>query len=288
VVILHGLRAEPDGLLLRVPPNAGFHGLELTPESADRVPSMATAALAPASMLTPAPPPAAGCRTVRLLFIGHSGTANWAMPETIARLIALHQPGWCIETEALINGGKGARWFLESPAVTARIATGGADAVVLQDSSWGPIEQPDDFVAAIPELIARVRAAGMRSLLYAYSGPRRHTTAERLALQARYDAIGRDLKVPVIPCAAALAAAESAEPTYHWQDPDQHHLGLFAGYLNACVWYRALTGESAIAHHERSVMGGRCLVPAARGAALAAIADQVCRGPAILPQLGVA
>jgi len=243
---LSGLVAEADGLRLRFSAGAALYAIEVHRDAADREPAMAHQALAPAG-IPPEPPAAPQAQHRRLLFVGHSGVFYWAIPQTLARMVAMHHDHLRLETDQLCFGGKDIAHLAAHPAVATRIATGGCDAVALTDSSAGPLERPEPFAAHLPDLIGRVRAAGAVPLLYAYSAPARHTPDDRLRIQEAYDRIGAEHGAAVVPWAATLALAERRWPDRCWQDPDRHHLGYCAGYMNACLWYRALTGASAAA-----------------------------------------
>jgi hypothetical protein len=200
------------------------------------------------------------------------------MPETVARLVALHRPDLRLEPEAFYAGGKSVRFFVASPDAAQLLDGGRHDLVVLQDSSWGPLEQPQDFTTCMSRMIERVLASGARPLLYAYSGPKRHRPDDRRRIQAAYDTMGARFDVPVVPCAEALALAQEAEPGLDFHDPDDHHLGIAGGTLYACCWYRTLCGMDAPALTDVAVLDGRIALPPDLAGRLAALADRVCAG----------
>jgi hypothetical protein len=279
-VLVAGVAASESGLRLEFSSNANVVGIALHRSTGDGRCRVTTRAwLPPVQVCDPTPPP-----VTTLRFLGHSGTFYWAIPESVARLVAIHQPQRAIATAGWYAGGKGVRFFAESPAADALLADGAGGWVAIQDSSWGPLEHPDEFETWMPRLIARVRAAGARPVLYAYSGPKRHTPEQRRCIQARYDDMGIRHQVPVVPCAAALALAEESEPGLDLYDADGHHLGIAGGSLFAFCWYRALCGPAAPHLVDHAVLGGRIALPTALATRLAGIADRACagRGPGIL------
>ena len=272
-VIIKGVRLAGDELRIEFSAGASIYGIEIrTGQPGDQF-SIECAALAPACV---APVASGATRTIRFLFIGHSGTFFWAIPETVARMVALNHPSVRLAIAAFYAGGKGVQFFFESPEVQSKLQNERFDFVVLQDSSWGPIEHPEEFEMYMPKLIASVRAAGATPILYAYSGPLRHTAEQRQHLQDRYSDMGRRMGVPVVPCAAALLRVLAEDPQQNYHNPDKHHLGMLAGYLFACCWYRALCGQSARNHTEHTTLAGHVQVPAAKARYLADISDQVC------------
>lgn len=279
-VRLRGVRVGAGGLELGFGPEATAVGLEVTPD--DAVPAVETAAWLPPPPADPPPSPAA--RRTSLRFVGNSGAFYWAMPETAARLVALHLPGHRLDPAAFYAGGKDACFFRDAPGAAALIASERGGLVAIQDSSGGPLDAPAAALAGLTGLIGQVRAAGAEPVLYAYSGPLRHDPGQRRRIQALYDALGARHGVAVVPCAAALALAQEELPGIDFHDPDGTHLGIAGGTLYACCWYRILAGPAAPRLRDRAVLGGRIALPDDLSARLADIADRVCagRGPGLL------
>jgi hypothetical protein len=281
-VRIGGVPVAGQGLELGFSSGATLAGLEVTDDDAGAPRTVEMTAWAPRPLAAiPAGPVA---RRSRMLVLGHSGSFYWAMPESVSRLVALHRPGLRIDTAAYYAGGKGVRHFLEAPETARLLDGGGHDLVVLQDSSWGPLEHPAEFAACMPRLIERVRAAGAQPVLYAYSGPLRHAPEQRRRIQDLYDAMGASHGVAVMPCAAALALAQEELPDLDLHDVDGHHLGIAGGVLYASCWYRTLCGPAAPTLRDRAVLAGHAELPPALSAVLAGIADRACagRGPGVL------
>ena len=271
---IHGVRVDGHGLDIGFSEGANVYGIEIVAGSpADRL-MLASTALAP---FQPQPVAETAVRhRPRMLFVGNSGTFFWAIPETVARMVALHQPTLSLRHDAYYAGGKGVRYFLESPEVRQRLQPGAFDFVVLQDTSEGPIADPDQFRACMPELIELVKSTGAQPILYAYNAPMCYTLAQRRQLQDLYCEVGRRMHVPVVPCAAALAYVLQHDPAQNYHNPDQHHLGMMGGYLMACCWYRALCGASALQHSEHTTLAGHVEIPAEKARYLAEVSDMIC------------
>lgn len=274
-VRLRGVRVGTGGLELGFGPAANLVGLEISADIADVAPAVACAAWLPSPAAAPSEPV---LRRTSLRFVGNSGSFYWAMPETVAYLVARHLPGQRLDTTAFYAGGKDAAFFRDAPGAAAVITAERGGLVSIQDSSGGPLDAPEASTAGLDGLIAQVRAAGSEPVLYAYSGPLRHDPGQRRRIQAHYDAIGARHGVAVVPCAAALAQAQEELPGVDFHDPDGVHLGIAGGTLYACCWYRMLAGPAAPPVRDRSVLGGRIALPDALSARLAAIADRVCAG----------
>ena len=180
-----------------------------------------------------------------------------------------------LEIATYLKGGKDCQFFCESEEIRELISSAPWDYVVLMDSSWGPIEHQDTFNAYMPKLIELVQQQGAQPILYAYNGPRRHTREQRLFLQEQYQRMGDRYRVPVIPCAAALAEAQQRYPYDNFHNADTHHGGLRMGYLFACVWFQCLTGMKASVLPEAFTLGGHVDVPAEVAQAMQEVADKV-------------
>ena len=271
---LRGVIVAGEGLEIGFSPGANLYGMEVIAEPS--APSVKCIALAPSRNTMIAEEDGAVLHRPRILFVGHSGTFFWAIPETVARMVALRYSDLRLQVDAYYAGGKGVRFFLDSMEVRRRLRPGAFDFVVLQDNSAGPIDNPAEFMSCMPQLIEMVKDAGAQPILYAYSGPINHSLAQHQQLQHLYDEIGRHMQLPVVPCAAALAHVLQHDPAQNYLNPDQHHLGMMGGYLFACCWYRALCGESAMHLPEHATLAGHVEIPAKKARMLAEVSDEIC------------
>lgn len=275
-LVIDGVRSDDDGCIaIDFGTDANLYGLSITP-------SQATAITIHGHALAPQPRPLlpvrAGTRRVRMLWLGHSGTFFWAMPESVRRAVALAGCGVELDVRGVYHGGQGCARFLESTECRAALAEGGWDHVVIQDSSWGPFKHPGIFAEVMPRLIDLVRAHGAQPILYSYSAPKAHSAEDRAVLIEAYERLGAAHGVPVVPCAAAIQTARARWPDTEFHNPDGHHNGMRAGYLLSCVWLRALTGISAGDLPERSALAGWVSIPDAVAEPLWRLADETCSG----------
>ena len=281
LVVLDGLAPKDGELRLDFGDGGSVCGIQVT-ISDSTVPSVTTKALD--AHAVPAVPQRPGDATaVRMLFVGHGGLTHWALPQSVARMLALAQHRTQLDIDMICHGGKDSRFFAESPEVRAKMAAGPWDYIVLQGSSWAPIERPAVFDEWMPRLISMVREHNAKPILFAYAAGGRFTAAQQRILSDRYDAMGEIHRVPVVPCAKALINAMEALPGQNYHDPDQHHLGMFGAYLYAATWFKRLTGRSASELTEASILDGHLTLPHKLAGRLAGIADLACGiKPAIL------
>lgn len=274
ILTVRGITVDADELCLDFGEKANVYGIEVI--STDSEPfSVDTQTLA--SKAVEPVPRADSARDIRVLFIGHSGTFFWAIPETVARMVNVGHPSVYVHTDAVYHGGKGVDFFYRSEKARAKLGERTWDYVVVQDSSWGPIKFPETFKEYMPKLLQLVRDHGAQPLLYAYGGPLSNSAEDRQYIMDLYAAMGREHSVPVVPCLAAQKVVLLEDPEQNYHNPDRHHTGMMAGYLYAAVWYRALTGCSAHALPEHTTLGGHVTVPEEKAAYLSDVADRVCR-----------
>jgi hypothetical protein len=242
-------------------------------------PDSSTRRVGPAEDLRPpqAPPiPAGERRTVRMLFIGNSGTFFWDIPRTVACLSNRGQARFHIETDALVSGGKIYEWHWKRDAVREALATGGYDYVVLQDGTKGVIEQPDNMALYGGKLIDATRAGGGEPILYAYFGPKDAPGENWDLAERRYLELGEKHGVAVVPTGTALRRAMLERPEVNYHNPDRHHSGMHGAYAFATCFYRVLTGASAADHPYPAVLGDQVPIGTDMARFLCRVAEEAC------------
>jgi hypothetical protein len=217
----------------------------------------------------------AGRQTVRVLFIGNSGTFYWDIPQTVAAFVNRGQDRFYVEAEALTSGGKTFRWHYEQPAVLEHLRNGEFDYVVLQDGSKGVIDRHEEMDEFGGELIEAVRASGAEPILFAYYGPRDAPVENWQLAAERYLALGAKHKVAVVPAAMVLRKLIEAHPAHNFHDADRHHSGPHAAYAFACAFYSVLTGQSPEGHPWPAVLGDQAPIEARWADTIATAAQQV-------------
>ncbi len=270
-VLIEGFEVQSDGLEIRFSENANIYGIEIIPFNGSEY-SVSSIALAPQRLV---PLNLQAKHQPRFLFIGHSGTFYWAIPQTVQRLINQEHPEILMDITTWYRGGRDIEFFYKAHEPETLMLENEYDYIVIQDSSCGPIESPAVLEVFMPRMIEKVRASGATPLIYAYGARRQYHMDQRRDLMRRYETIGRTHNVAVIPCAAALVAAMEDHPDVDFIHSDGTHLRLRAGYLMACTWYRALTGQSAAKIQNPITLGGYVIPPENIALEMAAVADEI-------------
>ena len=106
---------------------------------------------------------------MRVLFIGNSYTYCNDMPALFAAVCA--ERGTSVEVDGVLKGGWSLEQYLSAEdeygkQVREKLAQGGWNYVVLQEQSLRPSERPQLFLDALKGMVALVRAAGAKPVLY--------------------------------------------------------------------------------------------------------------------------
>lgn len=171
---------------------------------------------------------------MRVLFLGNSYTEQNKLPWVVQALAASARIPVEIEVEARTPGGcTFERHWIGGRSVDL-IRQGGWDVVVLQEQSQLPLSDPLLMVRNGKKLIAEVREAGARPLLFmtwARSGELDTTEA----LESAYRGLGAQADAEVAP--VGLAWREALERKPHWElhKADGSHPTPRGTYLAACV-----------------------------------------------------
>ena len=190
--------------------------------------------------MEPAPP-------LRVLFIGNSLT--FFREEREGEAYLLHDlPGLLVRmasgrlaAEASARSGAGLKEHWDEGRLGGRLAGARWDAVVLQDSSRGPVDDPAAMRAQGLNLDRAIRGAGCRTILFETWPARGGEGAEQIA--SAYAGLGAELGAVVVPVGTAWRRVASSSPEIDLYAPDGVHAGPLGTYLAACVFYGALLGE---------------------------------------------
>jgi hypothetical protein len=199
----------------------------------------------------PLPPllPAGGT----VFFVGNSflGWQDRPLPQWVASLGSAVEPPVRLEVGAdIVFGDAPLREFLDHPATADALAAKRYDVFVLQGHELEPVDQPEAFRAAVREFDAAVTAAGGRTALFmTWDFPFRPFIDE---LAASYDAIGRELAIPVIPAGLVYEDCRREPPPgqvpYFLTASAEHpegdlHQNEKGSLVNAYVTFAMLTGR---------------------------------------------
>jgi hypothetical protein len=179
----------------------------------------------------------------KVLFIGNSFTARNNVPALIAQLAAAS--GKRMTHELISAGGASLRAHWNAGLAARAIATGGHDAVVLQEQSTLPIKNPGRMHENVRLFDGAIRSAGSRTVLY-MTWARQHVPESQQAIIDAYESIGKALGATVVPVGLAWQRflREHARPVLH--DKDKSHPTLAGSYLAACVFFAVLFNASPV------------------------------------------
>lgn len=187
----------------------------------------------------------------RVLFIGNSYTYYNDMPTAIFERLAASL-GHEMEVTSITKGGyqlyRHADPADECGAKVEAALTGENpyDFVILQEQSVRPAgENAADFYASVRDLAARIRQTGAKPVLYATWGrepgsptlEKHGWTSEEMTwrLAAAYEAIGRELQIPVAHVGLAFRDVLHSEADIGLYNPDQSHPSYAGSYLAAAT-----------------------------------------------------
>lgn len=183
---------------------------------------------------------------LRVLFVGNSFSFyNDGIHTHFRQLLRSSDPALVAPAGIKMSTISGGVLAQQGPALDLLLEQYAWDVVVLQGHSREPIDpaREADFLDAVTDLSARIRAAGARPALFQTWGYR--DQAEMIeTLAAAYDVAGQSASAIVAPVGRAVAAAREALPDTAFYADDGRHPSLATTYLAANVFYARLLGAS--------------------------------------------
>ena len=183
---------------------------------------------------------------LRVLFVGNSITYYHDMPAMVERLAAA-DPG----PEPLIVVS-----YTRGGARLSDFAGDGGLRRLLQEQSkipsLPPAERAQQMDPAARTLHSLITAAGARTLLFMTAGYEHGNgwgdsyQAMQLRLYQGYAAVGSEIGADVVPVGVAWQDAHLRQPDLGLWSWDGTHPSTAGSYLDACMFYAALTGRSPV------------------------------------------
>ncbi len=192
----------------------------------------------------------------RVLFIGNSHTYYHDMPDTVKLLARAAQPPADMVWEGVFAGGSTLERHWHAGEAKEAIDRGGWKAVVLQEQSTRPVEDPQAMAEYVRRFHEAAVAAGAQTVLYA-TWPRRGRPYDLDAIAGGYESLACELSARLAPAGRAWALAQQERPHIELYDTDGRHASPLGSYLAACTLVWALFGRDPRACGEAQVPGVR-------------------------------
>ncbi len=180
----------------------------------------------------------------KVLFVGNSYTYFWNLPQVIEHL-AESQDIPLIARQSTAGGAHlGHHWTGARDLDTYNlIKNGNWDYVVLQDHSLRTIEALDSLIKYVELWSDVIRESQAEPVLY-MTWPRAFNPLMIEKISSGYREAGRGEGLIVVPVGETWSLARELRPEINIYDPDGSHPSPLGTYLTACVFFRALTGQS--------------------------------------------
>jgi hypothetical protein len=191
-------------------------------------------------------------QSIRVLFIGNSHSAP--IPALMKDLVKRLRPDQKAHFGVVRSSGFLAEQA-ESATTRTTIRTGKWDYVVLQAqkySSSGKRSYPTDGAMKLSELATK---AGAKLLMYP-EWPRRDAGGDEYGrIKTIHLSIAEKTGAMVAPIGEAWVKAAASNPSLSLYARDGNHATQDGSYLNACVFYSLLFGESPVSETSKSPKG---------------------------------
>ena len=196
---------------------------------------------------------------LNVLFVGNSLTYYYETWNIFATIAA--SEGYKVNVDSVTSGG----YFLsqmDDPTdkvgaiMHSKLESNQYDIVVLQDNSTGPINYPAKFYDAVRSLKYKIEKTGAKVYLYeTFSREGRSPDLATLGLNyysmtqklvAGYDAIGKELNIPISHVGTAFYDLYVNNPQMNLYDNDYLHQSNLGSYVVALTHYATIYGKSPI------------------------------------------
>ncbi len=181
---------------------------------------------------------------VRILFLGNSFTASHGGIYThLEAMLNETHPSWPTYMDMIAPGGYTLQQHSQNQNTIWALTFGHWDMVFLQEQSYRPVAQPNLMYAAARNLDDFIQIGGGETgffMTWAYAD--QPGMIDPLA--AAYDSIGNELDAMVAPAGRAWQRSQQENPELTLHSQDGSHPNAHGVYLNACVFYAMLYGET--------------------------------------------
>lgn len=181
----------------------------------------------------------------KILFIGNSFT-YWkkGLSLYVSKLALAEVPSRRIEAIEITQGGASLKTHWHNNETRNAIATGGYDAVVLQDDI--PEINSEDFTFYAKQFISLVRESNAIPFLYMAWAYKRCNWIDDAGIQRAHREVAKEHKVKIAPVGFARELLASERADINLFAPDNEHPSEAACYLNALVVYSTLFNKTPV------------------------------------------
>jgi len=198
-------------------------------------------------------PAGAGVKTIRVLWIGNSYTMGGNLPQRVAGMVNESKAGPRMVSRRALSGGKDFRWHHDDPKSPARtlLKNETFDFVCLQNQSAGAIVKRELMMEYAGKLVKLIRSRGAEPVFFctwarAFRPYRKTLDEDHRQIVSAYESLARAHKARMAAAGPAWREVLKARPKLSLHAKDGSHPAAHGAYLNACVFYAALTGRSPV------------------------------------------
>lgn len=183
--------------------------------------------------------------TTRVLFVGNSYTYFWNLPQVV-QAMAQSQSIPLITRQSTAGGATwDEHWRGDKNLKTkSKIENGNFDLVVLQNHSMRTIEAIDSHYVYGSRWIQTIREVNAEPILY-MTWARQFNPSMLEDVIKGYETLAKKEQIQLNPIGLIWQEVKKLRPYMPIYAPDQSHPSPLGTYLNACAFYRMLTGKPA-------------------------------------------
>jgi len=181
-----------------------------------------------------------------VLFIGNSYTYFWNLPQTVEAMCEKTNLRYTCEQSTAGGANLGQHWRSEKGLQTLqKLEAKTYDIIVIQDHSMRAINHPDSLQIYGEKFSELIRDKHGKILLY-MTWSRKWNPFMIDQISKQYRLLAEKIGATVVPVGEAWKLSTQSRPLLDLYDVDQTHPSPAGTYLNACMFYGAVTGHSPV------------------------------------------
>ncbi len=182
----------------------------------------------------------------KVLFVGNSYTYFWNLPQHFNLMVEAKQHNYFAIQSTAGGANWSQHWRGEKGLETKKILTDQKfDIVVLQNHSMATIDRPDSMMLYGQKFSDLITRKGAEVYLY-MTWSREWDPLMIDTIAKKYAELGKQINAKVVPVGLAWQKARELRPGFPIYFDDGSHQSALGTYLTACVFYKALTNDSAV------------------------------------------